>query len=1235
MAEVGIVASVAGIISLGIQVANGLTTYYKAYSKAEEDVKCLCLEVKALTQNLTSFEESIKNCRVVTDPEDFVIDAIEACRARIQDLDVELGKILQFRQDGRRSLRKVMSRSVRAMYPFKAATINSLRDNISRAIEILQQISSSILIRQNTAFQDHINQFYTKEESKEIIRWLDPPSPAFSHRDASAKHRHATGTWLLDNAEFLEWKSAPSSVLWIEGGAGTGKTILASTIINKLLEECEKLPSAGIAFFYFDFNNQSINQDHNRFLRSLIEQVSSESGDVPKPLATLYRRSRNGSVQPMSADLLRTLQSIIQELSHFYLVVDAVDECKEKQDFLKFLNTVASWRYSQVHIVVTSRTAVDTEARNRKWHCSRLTVEEQLVDADVEKHVRATLEDDEILNRWDPEQQKLIAKSLLDGAKGNFRWVACQIEALKDCHTLAELEDALKTLPATLEDTYERALSIIDEKRKEPIRNVLRWLCFSARPVRLEEIAEVMAVDFSTEAQPHYDPRKRLIDSERFFQNYSNLVHVFKVKGKKADFRELRLAHLSVRDFLVSSNIRSSSVSYFAIDSLSAHTSIAQTCLIYLRQFNKPLELISMPPESYSLARYAAKHWPLHVQEVVGAAGRLVRAPTDKLVRVSSNDQALPLIALIIEFLLQLLKVLNISSASAQVQGLPTDLNYLCSELLSAQDAQLQSQILFFDPDTPWIEQPDIARTLNMLPSALYYAAHAGLETSVRMLLAKGADPNAVGGRYGNALQAAACKGHEEVIELLLGAGADVNLNGGDYGTALQGAASYGHRRCAKFLIVNGADVNAQSGEHATALHAAAYMGEVRIAELLIEYGAEIDCFDDEHSTPLLWAAREGHHDTVRLLLDKGADCLMKDTGGWTALDECAPAGFDSIVEMLVAHHRPIIYSKDTQDYTALHHTAPQQHDSTVAILIDAGMDIDAKNCYGRSPIFQAVGSGHEDTVRTFLQKGADVNATDHEGWSVLHVAVYSGYVAVGEMLLEHGAKVNYDVLGITPLHMAVLRKNIDFVELLLDYDANISIRHEKMGTALDSLAYHEQGQVEQILQILKIENPNATITGLRIAVCSGREARIRRLLEMGADINAKDEGGMTALLWASQQESPLSIVKLLLENGADPNVRSHWGYTPMTCVRGNEQLEELLLSYGYNLDIAKRQDTDMSERLAGGENNEISEIRDLLLERVNDEDYSSSTDEAVFTPSTETDNPSDENEAFSVHSQT
>jgi hypothetical protein len=100
-------------------------------------------------------------------------------------------------------------------------------------------------------------------------------------------------------------------------------------------------------------------------------------------------------------------------------VIDAVDESKEKQEFLKLLNIVTQWRLPQIHFLLTSRTDLDAEIPNRSWNSVTVSVEEY-VDADVQKHVLVTLQDDDILNQWDPSQRKIIAMSLIDAAHGKL-----------------------------------------------------------------------------------------------------------------------------------------------------------------------------------------------------------------------------------------------------------------------------------------------------------------------------------------------------------------------------------------------------------------------------------------------------------------------------------------------------------------------------------------------------------------------------------------------------------------------------------------------------------------------------------------------------------------------------------------------------------------------------------------------------------------------------------------------
>ncbi|KAI8716908.1 NACHT domain-containing protein [Fusarium sp. LHS14.1] len=1200
MAEaIGLAASVTGLVSLGLSVCKGLAAYYDTYQSAENDVKRLCEEVNNLSLILQSFEDALKDSEMRLKLEASASTRpINVCMERIRELDKELQKLMSSGMDEKRSARKFMSKTMKALYPFKEETLQKLRSNISRTNEMLQQVASTVLIRQNHKMHDAINQFYEKGESREIMRWLDPPDPSHSHAVASSKRGEETGSWFINSSEFSSWKSSPYSVLWVYGSAGRGKTVLCSTIINHLLQHCENKPTSGIAYFYFDYTNASISQHHNRLLRSLIEQLSSQNGAIPKSLKTLYERCRHGTTQPTEAELTQTLRNIIQLFSPCYLVIDAVDESKEKQEFLKLLSVIAGqWRLPQIHFLVTSRTELDTEIPKRTWQGATMSIQDGIA-GDVESQILSTLRDENgALSQWDPDQREMIAKSLIDNSRGNFRWVACQLQALEDCHTAQELDEALESLPATLEETYERSLLAIEEKRREGFRHVLRWLSFSARPMHLDEITEVLAIDFSVKPRPQYDPRKRLVNSVKFFHKHSNLVSVSTVKNRARQHQQLRLAHLSVRDYLLSNKIVGSPASFFTINSLSAHRSIAEACIVYLQQFTKSDEELEKSPKNHSLAPYAARFWSYHVQAATAAAGK-ERSSSSRALLETTNPEAVPLIILIIELLAQILRVFGFPIPTTE-KAIQTDLNSLCVELLSAQ---LEGQIRFFDPDTPWIDKPDVSRQINALPSGLYYAANSGLTDSVRLLLAKGMDVNAIGGRHGTALQAASCRGYKDIVQLLLENGAKVDQLAGDYGYALQGAACYGHEECVKLLLEWKADVNAKGGAHHTALHAAAFNGYEKIVEILVERGAAINDPGSEErgQSPLIEAAAEGQTATVQLLLKLGADILMRDQGGWTALDESAPPGFDAVVRILIDHDPAILQSRDKSGKSALHHTVGQGHISTVSLLLERGVDVNVIDAEGRSALFGAVRSGNKAIVELLLKHGANPLVKDETGWSILHMAAFYGHVEVGEVLIEAGTPINQGPEGISPLHIAVLRKQASFLEMLLDHRADPQAETESGADAMYFLELNETYEADAVAQRLSIDINALTVTGLRIAASEGRDARIRELLERGANINARDEGGHTALTWAAMK-GHTSTMRLLIENGADVNACTDDGRTVMDWFYGmDEDIVNLLWEYGYK---EEKQSVDLDGGDLDGrapldtvEREVLNNIRKLLL---------------------------------------
>lgn len=92
----------------------------------------------------------------------------------------------------------------------------------------------------------------------------------------------------------------------------------------------------------------------------------------------------------------------------------------------------------------------------------------------------------------------------------SFRWVALQLKELVSCLSIRSLKQQLRALPKGLEETYERLLCT--SSQEDILLRLLQWVAFSARPVKLEELAEVITIDFPLDGQPCYDAALRFMD---------------------------------------------------------------------------------------------------------------------------------------------------------------------------------------------------------------------------------------------------------------------------------------------------------------------------------------------------------------------------------------------------------------------------------------------------------------------------------------------------------------------------------------------------------------------------------------------------------------------------------------------------------------------------------------------------------------------------------------------------
>ncbi|KAG9206091.1 hypothetical protein G6514_004812 [Epicoccum nigrum] len=647
-------------------------------------------------------------------------------------------------------------------------------------------------LRDAVAMKENKGRSRSQEERLgKICSWLSAPDPSTNYYKACKQRQAETGLWLLQNARFTEWKERAASRLWLYGIPGCGKIILSSTIVEHLLQHCHDDARIVTAYFYFDFNDAQ-KQVPELMLRSLLSQLLQRSSTVPKDVDALFSACNNGQRQPPPHALLEVMPQVMQQFTHVYVVLDALDECAQRPELLDALGTMVRWQLDSVHLLMTSRKERDIESSLDKYIEEEDTIclQRDVVDRDIQRYVQQRLSDDKALTKWNKDAviRQEIETALMDGAQGMFRWAVCQLDTLGKCCNRAMLRKSLATLPRTLDQTYDRILCSINEEYVEYAIRILQWLTFSMRPLSVEEVAEVVAIDVARD--PAFDRDEVLEDPLEALNICSSLVTVTtsEANGRSRHTqRIIALAHYSVQEYLVSERIRQGQAKRYSMQESDRHNTISKGSLMYLLQFQQPLSTEVL--NASALARYAAEFWSSHLRK--------------------TQDQ-------------------TEGSQSAMI-------------LMSANNPAYLNWVRLYNPDRSWAG-PDLGKVLKSVATPLYYTALSGLATIAKLLLDKGADVNAQSGHYGNALHAASEGGHEQVVKMLLDKGADVN--------ALHAASAGGHEQVVKMLLDKGADVNAQGGRYGNALQAASAGGHEQVVKMLLDAGAHQHQEDDSMSGP-------------------------------------------------------------------------------------------------------------------------------------------------------------------------------------------------------------------------------------------------------------------------------------------------------------------------------------------------------------------------------------------------
>ncbi|KAH9983395.1 hypothetical protein BJV74DRAFT_622140 [Russula compacta] len=397
---------------------------------------------------------------------------------------------------------------------------------------------------------------------RDLQTWLSPPDPSVNYNTASDAHHEGTAAWFTESTTFEDWKTS-GSLLWIHGKPGSGKSVLSSSII-KDIEDISNAGPAHLAYFFFDFKDTR-KQDLRGLLSSLIIQLSHQSDSFCDILFRCHTAHQCGSRQPSDRTLTQVLEDMLAVPGQvpIYVIIDALDECPNttglptpRDKVLMLVEKLVKLELPNLRLCITSRPEVDIRRTLECLTSNRISLhDERGQEKDIVDFVCSVVYSDKNMRRWRDEDKKMVIETLSQRADGMFRWVYCQLETLRQCLP-ASVRPILAELPETLDATYGRILSDIPKSNRVHAHRLLQCLTVAVRPLQVEELAEVLAVDFmGIGGTPKLKEDLRWEDQEQaVLTACSSLIAV--VKGKNS--RVVQFSHFSVKEFLTSDRLATS-----------------------------------------------------------------------------------------------------------------------------------------------------------------------------------------------------------------------------------------------------------------------------------------------------------------------------------------------------------------------------------------------------------------------------------------------------------------------------------------------------------------------------------------------------------------------------------------------------------------------------------------------------------------------------------------------------
>ena len=339
-----IAASVAGLSSLAGQVFKTVIDYSNAVKDAKLDVTTVATELRTLSgmlHNLSLLAITLKasgSSRIL-----FGESQITNLTRIIKNIEAELNKA---KEDFDKSRLKGAIRSLR--WPFSKSDIDKMigdlrahkatinlalsadtLEKLAECLELQKAMRAEVVSNRDAieALQEMHARVKMDSERQKTVDYFLKVNPQPMLQTSLRLRKDATGGWLFNDPVVMQWMSEPNSKLWLSGLAGSGKTVLAGSVIERVLAAYQD--NMAVAFFFCDYKNLET-QKLGNILSSLALQIGLQKVEAFEKLQNYYGQLHPLSGlprQPETTQLVDIIGSMSRLFEKVVVIVDALDEC--------------------------------------------------------------------------------------------------------------------------------------------------------------------------------------------------------------------------------------------------------------------------------------------------------------------------------------------------------------------------------------------------------------------------------------------------------------------------------------------------------------------------------------------------------------------------------------------------------------------------------------------------------------------------------------------------------------------------------------------------------------------------------------------------------------------------------------------------------------------------------------------------------------------------------------------